>query len=93
MQAFVTVGSTKFDRLIDAVTSENFLTRLSESGYTRLVVQHGNTRLCRPFRNETSHGVEVIAWPFKSSLSEEYTAANLVISHAGRHECLTSFVG
>ncbi|KAF9647348.1 glycosyltransferase family 1 protein [Thelephora ganbajun] len=83
MQAFVTVGSTKFDDLIDTVTSEDFLTRLSASGYTRLVVQYGSSKLRQPFRNETSHGVEVIAWQFKPGLSEEYLAADLVISHAG----------
>jgi len=86
MQAFVTVGSTKFDDLIDTVVSEDFLARLSASGYTRLVVQYGNSQLRQPFRNETSHDIEVIAWPFKPNLSEEYLAADLVISHAGLSE-------
>ena len=83
MQAFVTVGSTKFDGLIDVIASEDFLTTLSASGYTRLVVQYGNSKVRQPFYNGTSHGVEVITWTFKSSLSEEYLAADLVISHAG----------
>lgn len=83
MQAFVTVGSTKFDDLIDTVTSEGFLSRLSASGYTRLVVQYGNSNLRQPPRDETSYGVKVIAWRFKSSLSKEYLAADLIISHAG----------
>ena len=83
MQAFVTVGSTKFDELIDAIASEDFLTTLSASGYTRLVVQHGNSKVRQQFCNGTSHGVEVIVWPFKPNLSEEYLAADLIISHAG----------
>ena len=83
MQAFVTVGSTKFDGLIDIIVSEYFLTTLSTSGYTRLVVQYGNSKVRQPFCNGTSHGVEVITWPFKPSLREEYLAADLVISHAG----------
>lgn len=90
MQAFVTVGSTKFDDLIDVVASEDFLAKLSANGYTRLVVQYGNSKLRQPFRNETSHGVEVTAWPFKPNLSEEYLAADLVISHAGLPETLRS---
>lgn len=90
MQAFVTVGSTRFDDLIDAATSEDFLTRLSASGYNRLVVQYGNSKLRQQFRDGTSHGVEVTAWPFKPNLSEEYLAADLVISHAGLHETLRS---
>ena len=83
MQAFVTVGSTKFDGLIDAISSEDFLTRLSASGYTRLIIQYGNSKLHQSFRNGTSYGVEITAWPFKPNLSEEYRAADLVISHAG----------
>lgn len=83
MQAFVTVGSTKFDDLIDIVASGDFLARLSVNGYTRLVVQYGNSKLRQSFQSETSHGVEVIAWKFKLSLSEEYLAADLIISHAG----------
>ena len=83
MQAFVTVGSTKFDDLIDIVASEDFLARLSANGYTRLVVQYGNSNMRPLFPDETSHGVKVITWKFKSSLSEEHLAADLIISHAG----------
>lgn len=92
MQAFVTVGSTKFDGLIDAVASEDFLTRLFASGYTRLVVQYGNSKLRQSFCNESSHGVEVTAWPFKPNLSEEYRAADLVISHAGPRDICGRFL-
>lgn len=83
MQAFVTVGSTKFDDLINTVASEYFLARLSTIGYTRLVVQYGNSDLRQSFQDETSHGVKVTTWRFKPSLSEEYLAADLIISHAG----------
>ena len=83
MQAFVTVGSTKFDDLIDAIASEQFLTRLLARGYTRLVIQYGNSKLREPFHTGASQGVNVISWPFKPSLAEEYHAADLIISHAG----------
>lgn len=86
MQAFVTVGSTKFDGLIDVISSEEFLARLSASGYTRLVVQYGNSKLGQRVCNEPSRDVEVVAWSFKPDLSEEYRAADLVISHAGSRE-------
>jgi len=91
MQAFVTVGSTRFDDLIDAIASEDFLTRLFAGGYTRLVVQYGNSKLPQKFQTETSHGVEVIAWPFKPNLGEEYLAADLVISHAGLRSVCVHF--
>jgi len=91
MQAFVTVGSTRFDDLIDAIASEDFLTRLLAGGYTRLVVQYGNSKLPQKFRTETSCGAEVIAWPFKPNLGEEYLAADLVISHAGLRSVCVHF--
>ena len=93
MQAFVTVGSTKFDELIDAIASEDFLAKLSASGYTRLVVQYGNSKVRQPFCSGTSRGVEFVTWPFKPSLSEEYLAADLVISHAGGHDVRLGFLG
>jgi UDP-N-acetylglucosamine transferase subunit ALG13 len=83
MQGFVTVGSTRFDDLIDTVASEGFLARLSANGFTSLVVQYGNSNLRQSFREGTSHGVKVTAWSFKPDLSEEYLAADLIISHAG----------
>jgi beta-1,4-N-acetylglucosaminyltransferase len=91
MQAFVTVGSTKFDDLIDAIASEGFLTRLFAGGYTRLVVQYGNSKLHQKLQAETSYGVEVIAWPFKPNLGEEYLVADLVISHAGLRSVCVQF--
>lgn len=83
MQAFVTVGSTKFDDLITVIFSEDFLTRLFANGYSRLVVQCGNSNLRQGFRDGIHHGVEVVVWQFKPNLNEEYLAADLVISHAG----------
>lgn len=83
MQAFVTVGSTKFDDLIDAIASEQLLARLFARGYTRLVVQHGNSKLPKSFQTGASQDVEVISWSFKPNLTEEYHAADLIISHAG----------
>lgn len=83
MQAFVTVGSTEFDGLINVIVSEDFFTQLSVNGYTRLIVQYGNSNLRQGFRGGIYHGVEVVVYQFKPNLSEEYLAADLVISHAG----------
>ena len=39
--AFVTVGTTLFDKLIQNVTNPTFLEHLVSLGYTRLVIQFG----------------------------------------------------
>ncbi|KAF8162894.1 glycosyltransferase family 1 protein [Crassisporium funariophilum] len=90
MFAFVTVGSTKFDSLIQAVFAEEVLLSLSRQGYTNLVVQCGNSTfdLASTIKDGGSHhlrnaGVDIEFWKFKPSLQEEYEKADLVISHAG----------
>jgi len=90
MHAFVTVGSTRFDTLIQAVFTEDILSSLCRKGYTNLVVQCGNStfELAFAIQNGDTHkmsraGVDIEFWMYKSSLQEDYEKADLVISHAG----------
>lgn len=39
--AFVTVGSTLFDRLVAAVTSSDLLAEFKAQGFGRVVIQYG----------------------------------------------------
>lgn len=41
---FVTVGSTQFDSLVQAIFSDNVLDALRARGYSKLVVQAGNSK-------------------------------------------------
>ena len=91
MHAFVTVGSTRFDTLVQAVFTEDVLFSLCRKGYTRLVVQCGNStfELASTIKNGDTHkmkraGVDIEFWSYKPSLQEDYEKADLVISHAGR---------
>ncbi|KIM87027.1 glycosyltransferase family 1 protein [Piloderma croceum F 1598] len=92
MLAFTTVGSTKFDALVQAVLSKPVLTALRLQGYTTLVVQSGNsvvdagastTTNAEDMTKVQKDGVEIEIWKFKPSLETEYDRADLVISHAG----------
>lgn len=88
LNAFVTVGSTKFDALIHQILSQPVLEALASKGYKTLVVQCGNSQLPNEDETEyTSHGVSINLWRFKTSLQEEYEKADLVISHAGQLHC------
>ncbi|RDX56706.1 glycosyl transferase [Lentinus brumalis] len=87
---FVTVGSTRFDALVQTVLSEPVLDVLRKRGYRTLDVQCGNSDF------DTSHlrrdaddhwqragDLETSIWRFKPSLKEDYERADLIISHAG----------
>jgi beta-1,4-N-acetylglucosaminyltransferase len=87
-----TVGSTKFDALVQAVLSQPVLTALHLQGYTALVVQCGNSKVDVGSSSATitgditslqKDGLDIEIWKFKPSLQTEYDRADLVISHAG----------
>jgi len=91
MLAFVTVGSTRFDPLIAAVFTENVLASFLRKGYTKLIVQCGNSVFEQSLviqngatQRMTRAGVDIEFYKFKTSLQEDYEKADLVISHAGR---------
>ncbi|KAG5647209.1 hypothetical protein DXG03_001168 [Asterophora parasitica] len=87
MLAFVTVGSTRFDSLVQAALSPPVLTSLHRKGYHQLVVQCGNSAFEFSIGDASlalvREGVHVEVWKFKPTLQEEYERADLVISHAG----------
>ncbi|EJD05857.1 glycosyl transferase, partial [Fomitiporia mediterranea MF3/22] len=92
MRAFLTVGSTFFNELVDAVLSPSVLQALSNKGFEKLVIQCGTYQFKSKSNSGNStqelwswseHGVEIEAWRYKPTLKEEYEVANLVISHAG----------
>ncbi len=89
MRVLVTVGSTRFDSLVEAALSQPVLNTLTQKGYSHVIIQCGNSRVDDAFsptdreRNFRRHGVNIDVWRFKPSLDEEYDAADLVIGHAG----------
>jgi len=90
---FVTVGTTSFDGLVDAVTSEPALRWMADNGYDRLAVQYGKGR--KPSAAATSFdgplSVAVESYDYKPSLEGDMSDADLIISHAGAGtvmECL-----
>lgn len=92
MLAFLTVGSTKFDSLVQAALSKAVLNSLIQKGYTELIIQCGNsdfelasstTGSHQEVLNVVQNGVNITLWKFKPSLEKEYARADIVISHAG----------
>lgn len=93
MLAFVTVGSTRFDALVQTVLSTPCLSTLHSKGYSRLVVQCGNSDFELKKTSNWSgksltlalerEGIAIEIWHFKPNLQADYDKADLVISHAG----------
>lgn len=90
MLVFITVGSTRFDALVQAAISEQVLDALCKKGYKRVVIQRGNSDFGREAGGNgqdlvvfEKNGMEVESWKFKSSILSEVQRADLVVGHAG----------
>ncbi|XP_038159907.1 UDP-N-acetylglucosamine transferase subunit ALG13 homolog [Cyprinodon tularosa] len=83
---FVTVGTTRFDELIESVTSPEVTRILKARGYERLVLQVGRGAFV-PDADSCAH-LSVEAFRFKDSIAEDMRQADLIISHAGAGSCL-----
>lgn len=90
MHAFVTVGSTRFDRLVQQALSDDVIDTLRAKGYSKIVVQCGNSYFDTNLYEQNGErwvrkdDEDIEVWRFKPSLQEEYAQADLVISHAGK---------
>ncbi|KAK7922448.1 hypothetical protein WMY93_009350 [Mugilogobius chulae] len=83
---FVTVGTTSFDELIEAITSSAAVEILKARGYERLVLQVGRgTVFPSP---ESCAQINLETFRYKDSIAEDIRNAHLIISHAGAGSCL-----
>ncbi|KAI0670315.1 glycosyltransferase family 1 protein [Trametes maxima] len=91
MHVFLTVGSTRFDALVQAALAAPVQDALRAQGYTSLDVQCGNSdfdpspleQRAPDHWQRTDGTLQVNVWRFKPSLREDYERADLIISHAG----------
>lgn len=85
MLALVTVGSTEFSALIHAVLDQATLRLLQQRGYSRLLVQAGNSQLPAPWRmgSRAVDGLDVELVAFLPDLEERMQQADLIVCHAG----------
>lgn len=90
-QIFVTVGTTKFPELIDAVISDEILAILSKYQCKKLVIQHGSGQpisFDKIKEISLEFGIETCCFDYKSTIQPDIVASNLVISHAGAGSCI-----
>lgn len=77
---FVTVGTTRFDRLVDAMTRPEALQWMTRNGYTNLIIQYGKGH--EPVMAQDT-SIHVRSYSFQPSLEQDMRDASLIISHAG----------
>jgi beta-1,4-N-acetylglucosaminyltransferase len=77
MRIFVTVGTTRFDQLIDHILEQKFIHSLDEIGVEYLTVQHGNS----PVSPVHNHNINI--YNFKPSLQQDIAESDIVISSGG----------
>lgn len=79
----VTVGTTKFDELIQAVDKPDFIDAVRAKGYTSLVVQKGNGSYTPTLLTSNSQGISIECFDYQPNLGHIIASSDLIISHAG----------
>ncbi|XP_076628375.1 alg13 UDP-N-acetylglucosaminyltransferase subunit [Colletes latitarsis] len=88
-RVFVTVGTTKFDELIETVLNSEILEALSLKGYNELILQIGKTSYvpnCIP----CCGFITIEYFTMSPNILEHVKTSDLVISHAGAGSILDS---
>ncbi|KAJ3078570.1 N-acetylglucosaminyldiphosphodolichol N-acetylglucosaminyltransferase catalytic subunit alg13 [Quaeritorhiza haematococci] len=96
---FVTVGTTRFDELVQTIQTPLFLKTIKDLDCKHLIVQHGSSPITLPHSPSPSHSDNTITsdddltttfYPYKSTLHLDMQDASLIISHAGSGSILES---
>lgn len=90
-QIFVTVGTTKFDELVNCLSSTVTLDELRRIGCKKLLIQIGSgeeisKEIIASVRN--THQIEICFYRLKPNIAEDIASADLIISHAGAGSCI-----
>mmetsp|Transcript_110976 Transcript_110976/g.318872 ORF Transcript_110976/g.318872 Transcript_110976/m.318872 type:complete len:188 (-) Transcript_110976:216-779(-) len=80
---FVTVGTTRFDKLVAAATSPLALEWMVSQGYTSLTVQYGTGKKPDVDESPLSSSLKIRTYSFQPSLDDDMKSAALILSHAG----------
>ncbi|KAH8267839.1 hypothetical protein KR026_009005, partial [Drosophila bipectinata] len=87
---YVTVGTTKFDALIAAISSEAGIRALKDRKCKKLIIQHGNSVPLTPEavqRITRRYGIQIEQYKFRPN-KEDIRKADLIIGHAGAGTCM-----
>lgn len=87
MRLFVTVGTTEFEELIEAIDNSDFLQAFRENGFDEIIIQYGRgvyqPKNLQPELVKSLYSINLELFRFRDSLQAEFRKADLVIGHAG----------
>lgn len=86
MHCFVTVGSTEFDALINAVVERKCLESLNRIGITEMLMQIGRGKV--ELEEGNFYGVNISYYRYKDDIIRDIIGTDLIIGHAGAGTCL-----
>ncbi|XP_055849491.1 UDP-N-acetylglucosamine transferase subunit ALG13 homolog [Episyrphus balteatus] len=85
---YVTVGTTKFDALIEKIFSDDILLLLRRRGCKKITVQYG-TGKAPPVNKAQNYGIAVEIYQFKFGPERtDIINSDLTIGHAGAGTCM-----
>jgi beta-1,4-N-acetylglucosaminyltransferase len=91
---FVTVGSTRFDSLINRIVDNDIIELLVQKKFNKIILQIGNGDHNNLLDKKNSlyfdKRFELIVYRYRSSLKNDLEQSDLVISHAGAGSILES---
>ena len=79
---FVTVGTTRFEKLVSLATSKTALEWMVAQRYTSLTVQYGTGQEPK-IENSADLPITIRTYSFQPSLDEDMRQSDLILSHAG----------
>ncbi|XP_013103127.1 UDP-N-acetylglucosamine transferase subunit ALG13 homolog [Stomoxys calcitrans] len=86
---YVTVGSTKFDALIQQITSDDILKILKKKGCRKLILQVGKGLRVEEDKIGHKYNIQVEQYDFKIEPKRmDIINSDLVVGHAGAGTCL-----
>lgn len=85
---FVTVGTTQFNALIDAINTSEVATALRHLGLRRLTVQIGSGYDHDLPNSSHYKGIQIEVYSLKPTIMPDIRSADLIISHAGAGTCI-----
>lgn len=85
-RVLVTVGTTKFEKLIETVTTDEILNVLQQLGYTSIILQTGSGKYTE--KKPTTTNINLTYQPYIDDFCAAIKNSDLVISHAGAGTCL-----
>ncbi|KAF9116330.1 N-acetylglucosaminyldiphosphodolichol N-acetylglucosaminyltransferase catalytic subunit alg13 [Mortierella sp. AM989] len=76
---FVTVGSTRFDRLVNATSSPALQQLLLSLNYTHLTIQHGQSPIQALSESSSTTQMQVDTYPYKPTLKEDMERSGSIL--------------